>query len=418
MSLKVGFVGAGFNAGFHLRALEQVRGVEIAGVFAPEGAKELAATAIGKGLGQCTVFTSIFDLARSVDAIGLFMPNFARTEVLAEIARAKKSGAAIRGVIVEKPLARNMPEAREMARLIEEAGLLFAYFENQCHMPAVQLCREQLAACEQVTGPTTLSRSKEEHGGPHKPWFWDPTRQGGGVYLDMGCHSVAVGRQILTPLGKPPDFLQPIETGITLSVQKWGGSKYREQLLNDTGVDYWKTPAEDYAAGYVLYRNPDTGQIVRSDVTDSWCYTAPGLLLWMEGIADEYSLTVDTLRSPAHIFISDSAATSVGNAELALEKAQATRGDLIVQINEPDLYGYCAEWRDARDAFIQGKNGMLDVAYGVQVVQILMAGYLSHENGCLISLTSEDDIETIEGYVPLIQQGRGLETLNVPEAAK
>jgi len=40
--LKIGMVGAGFVAGFHARALQSVRGAELAGVCAPQGAEALA----------------------------------------------------------------------------------------------------------------------------------------------------------------------------------------------------------------------------------------------------------------------------------------------------------------------------------------------------------------------------------------
>jgi predicted dehydrogenase len=37
--LKIGMVGAGFVAGFHERALQSVRNVELAAVIAPKGAE-------------------------------------------------------------------------------------------------------------------------------------------------------------------------------------------------------------------------------------------------------------------------------------------------------------------------------------------------------------------------------------------
>src|SRR3712207_9439966 len=42
-----------------------------------------------------------------------------------------ESGASLLGVACEKPLARNLAEAREMLRLAEEASLNHGYLENQ-----------------------------------------------------------------------------------------------------------------------------------------------------------------------------------------------------------------------------------------------------------------------------------------------
>ena len=50
-TLKLGFIGAGFVANFHATALKQVRGADLAGVYALKGAEELAKSAATYGLG-------------------------------------------------------------------------------------------------------------------------------------------------------------------------------------------------------------------------------------------------------------------------------------------------------------------------------------------------------------------------------
>ena len=50
-TLRYGIVGAGFVAQFHLRALESVRGVEVAGLTSRTPPHELAASARARGLG-------------------------------------------------------------------------------------------------------------------------------------------------------------------------------------------------------------------------------------------------------------------------------------------------------------------------------------------------------------------------------
>jgi predicted dehydrogenase len=121
--------------------------------------------------------------------------------------------------------------SRRLAALAKQAGLRTAYFENQIYMKAIQTQRDQLLSVQKSMGPLTLTRSAEEHGGPHEAWFWDPTRQGGGVLCDMGCHSIAVGRYVLTPPGKDLLFLQPQSVSADLGLLKWGQPKWRAQLL-------------------------------------------------------------------------------------------------------------------------------------------------------------------------------------------
>jgi len=313
-ALRYGIVGGGFISAFQLRALRQVRGVEVAGLVSRRPPEKLAAYVREHGLGEGRVFGSIQEMAPHVDVIALFAPNFARVEMVEEVVAAYKAGAPLKGIICEKPLARNLAEARRVLKLVEDAKLPHAYFENQLHMKSMQVHREQLAPIMQAMGAPLLARSAEEHAGPHNPWFWDPTRQGGGVMSDMGCHCLAVGWYALTPPGKDPRFLQPTSVMADLSLLKWGQPRWRQQLLDTHGVDYSRTPAEDFATGMVTYKNPETGAKVKSQFTVSWMYDKQGLRLALDGIGPGYAFEMNTLRSPLEVFIGDVAASTVADA--------------------------------------------------------------------------------------------------------
>jgi predicted dehydrogenase len=316
----------------------------------------------------------------------------------------------LKGIVCEKPLARNLAEADEMVALVKSVGIPTAYFENQIHMPAVASARLQLQGVEKAMGAVHLTRSAEEHGGPHEPWFWDPTKQGGGVWCDMGCHSIAVGMYMLTPTGKAPDHLKPLSINATMALLKWCKEPWISELRG-RGVDYAVTPAEDYALVTAEFVDPESGVRSVAQATDSWMYDAPGLRLLMEAFGPGYSYTVNSLQSPAGLFISDAAAEAIVDSELALEKAQATRGALVLQPNEPDLYGYVGEWKNAIPAFEQGKDALLNFEYGRIITMLIMAGYMSHEKDKVIDLTDSAAMEELKTYVPLIQQGKGAEVL-------
>jgi predicted dehydrogenase len=411
--LKLGIVGAGFVAKFHARAMMQMRGVEVAGITSRTRASAAALSKIvqDNGLGEGTVYDSITDMAPHVEAIAIYAPNFVRVEHVEEIVEAVKKGAELKGVICEKPLARNVPEARRLIELVGDLGLKTAYFENQIFMKPIRAQLEQLRPQQQTMGPLVLTRSAEEHGGPHEPWFWDPTRQGGGVLSDMGCHSIAVGWYALTPLGKPPTFLEPISVSADCALLKWGLPQWRQKLLDDFGVDYAKTPAEDFTTGMITYRNPETGQLSKAQFTNSWMFEKQGLRLLMDGMGPGYAFEVNSLRSPLEIFIGDVAAEAIADAELALEKATASRGLLAVHYNEPDLYGYTDEIEDARRAFLAGQDGFLPWSYGLEVTRLVMAAYMADEKEQIIDLTDPAVQKELETYVPLIQQGKGAEVL-------
>jgi predicted dehydrogenase len=405
--MKLGFIGAGFVARFHTIAIHQVRRIEIAALLRRGGAEALAGFCRERKLGEAKLFESIGEMAKHVDVLALYVPNYARLEVMEQIVAAVQAGAKLRGVILDKPLGRNMKEARRLVQLAREAKLPTAYFENQIFMKAIRTQRNQLLPVTRSMGPLTLTRSAEEHGGPHEPWFWDPTRQGGGVLLDMGCHSIAVGRYVLTPPDKDLLFLQPLAVSADIGLLKWGQKKWREQLLRERGVDYSKTPAEDFATGMITYRNPETGQLVKSQFTDSWMFEKQGLRLFMDGMGPGYAFEINTLVSPLNVFIGDVAAQAIADQESALEKATASRGLLAVQYNEADLYGYTDENVDMLDAFSTGRSAMLSWEYGLEVQRLVMASYLSAEKGVTIDLTDKATISELDAYVPLIQQGKG-----------
>ena len=412
-TLRVGMVGAGFVAHFHARALTQVRSVELAGVYAKENSESLAKFAHEHNLGECIIYNSIKEMANKVDAIAIFSPNFARVETMEEIARAVKEGANLKGVICEKPLGRNMQEARHLVELAREANLLTAYFENQIFMKNIQAQLQQLQPQVKTMGPLALTRSAEEHGGPHNGWFWDPTLQGGGVLSDMGCHSVAVGWYALTPAGKSVTYLKPVSINAETSLLKWGLPKWRKKLKEVYGVDFSKKPAEDFTTGIVTFKNPDTGQLVKAQFTDSWMFEKQGLRLFMDGMGPGYAFEVNTLVSSLSIFIGDEAAEATADAETALEKSTASRGLLAVQSNEADLYGYTDENEDASRSFLSGKDGMLNWEYGLEITRIIMAGYMSAERKQTIDLTDPKTLKELETYIPLIQQGKGAEILHI-----
>lgn len=409
--LTIGFVGSGFIAKFLAVAMTQVRHCEITAIYNRGGANKLAAYARNNHLGDPVLYDSVTEMCNHCDAIAIFSPNYTRLSIMEEVAEAVKKGAPLKGVICEKPLGRTVAEANRMVELADEANLLTAYFENQLHMNAINNALDQLRPQQKAMGNFTLARSTEEHAGPHNAWFWDPARQGGGVLSDMGCHSIAVGRHILTPEGKDPLFLEPVSMQCDTSLLKWGQPEYQKQLKDKFGVDYSKTPAEDFATGIATFKNPESGQLVKAQFTDSWMYDKQGLRLSMDALGPGYAMEVNTLISPLEIFIGDEAAESVADAESALEKSTASRGLLAVHPNEADIYGYTTEIRDAVQSFLKGENAMLDFRFGAEVTYLVQAAYMAAEKRRTIDLTDEKIQKELQTYQSLIAQGKGADVL-------
>ncbi len=410
-NLKIGFIGSGFIAQFLAKAMIQVRNCEISAIYKRSHAPKLAEYARQNGLGDPFLCDSVKEVCNLSDAVMILSPNFTRVEIMEKIADSVQEGAELTGVACEKPLGRTVVEAKRMVELSVKAGLKTAYFENQLHMNLINNALEQLRPQQSAMGQFFLARSTEEHAGPHSSWFWDPVRQGGGVLSDMGCHSIAACRHILTPEGKDPGFLQPVAVQADTGLLKWGQPQYREQLKKKFGVDYAKTPAEDFSTGIISFKNPETGQIVKGQFTDSWMYDKQGLRVAMDGLGPGYAMEINTLISPLEIFIGDEAAEGAADAETALEKSTATRGLLAVHPNEADLYGYTGEILDMVNAFANNKHAMLDFQYGLEITRLVQAAYMAAEKGTVLDLTDKNIQNELENYQSLISLGKGADIL-------
>lgn len=403
--LRIGFIGSGFIAHFHLQALTGVRNVEVTGVYSPTPARrEAFVEAVARlDLGICTAHPSLEALlqAGDVDAVWILSPNHTRLEAMEVIAAEVEAGrSAIRAVACEKPLARTLTEARAMLALVERAGLNHGYLENQVFASAVTRGKEIIwRRAVPTTGRPYLARAAEEHSGPHEPWFWQGALQGGGVLLDMMCHSVEVGRFLLTAPGAPRSSLTFKSATATVAVLKWSQPKYAADLAGRMGasVDYTKRPAEDFARGMLTFED-ETGQEVVVEATTSWAYVGPGLRIQLELLGPEYAMEFSSLATGLKVFISRAVSGSEG--EDLVEKQNAEQGLMPVLEDEAGAYGYTAEDRHMVEAFRSGVAPLETFADGVEVTRMLMALYKSAEEGRTV-LASED----LEAYVPEVARG-------------
>jgi predicted dehydrogenase len=156
-----------------------------------------------------------------------------------------------------------------------------------------------------LTGRPYLARAAEEHSGPHSPWFWQGELQGGGVLNDMMCHSIEVGRFMLTKPGAPRSSIRPVEVSAQIASLKWSRPEYAEILKKNMGsdVDYTTKPAEDFARATINYVDEDNQPLI-VEVTTSWSYVGPGLRLTLEVLGPEYSLSMNSLDSGLKLFLS------------------------------------------------------------------------------------------------------------------
>ncbi len=400
--LRIGFIGSGFIARFHLKALLGVRNVEVTGVYSPtEARREAFAEEVRRlDLGACRAHDTLDSLLADpdLDAVWILATNPTRLETMRAIAAAVTEGrSAIRAVACEKPLGRTLDEAREMLALVEGAGLLHGYMENQLFSTAVLRGKEIIwRRAVPSSGRPYLARAAEEHSGPHEPWFWQGRSQGGGVLLDMMCHSVEVGRYLLTAPGAPRDSLRLKSASATIATLKWAQPRYAADLATRMpGVDYTRRPAEDFARGILTYVDAE-GNEVMVEATTSWAYVGPGLRIVLELLGPEYSMEFSTLNAGLKVFMSRAVAGEAG--EDLVEKQNAEQGLMPVLEDEAGIYGYTDVNRHMVEAFRAGRMPAETFADGVAVVEALMALYKSAETGRVVEMAQED----LSGFLPAV----------------
>src|SRR6266516_4069581 len=166
--LGIGIVGSGFNAKFHLLGFVGVRDADVLGVWSPNQKNAAATATIAKqlGVGDAKPYPSIAAMVEDpgIDAIWLCGPNHARIDNVEELVSTIERGKGkLLGLACEKPLARNVAEAKRVVELVKKVGLPTGYLENQVFSPQVEVERTLLWA-----------RGAKLTGGPYP----SPTGQG------------------------------------------------------------------------------------------------------------------------------------------------------------------------------------------------------------------------------------------------
>ena len=198
--IRLGFVGAGGAAYFHLLCLRRVYGVEVE--FAGVAALPKDAERFGQEYG-IPVFSSIDEMLPHVDLLDICSPPYVHEEAILKAIDAGKH------IICEKPLtgyfgpgdadATYAGNRDSKKRMLEEVVVrlknlemtlkghrgMFAYAENFVYSPSVQKEREIV----EKTGAQLLRMMGEEsHNGSWSPVYGIWRYSGGGSLIGKGCH--------------------------------------------------------------------------------------------------------------------------------------------------------------------------------------------------------------------------------------
>jgi predicted dehydrogenase len=188
----VGLIGSQFIASIHAEALRACTQAEILAVTSPTAGHAQAFAerhSIPRHFGDYRRLLELPD----VDMVVIGVPNDLHCSIALDAAAAGKH------IVMEKPLCMNLAEADQMIAACRRANVKLMYAEELCFAP--KYVRLKALLDQGALGRPTLIKQSEKHDGPHAAHFWDVTRSGGGVTMDMGCHAIEFFRWML---GRPP----------------------------------------------------------------------------------------------------------------------------------------------------------------------------------------------------------------------
>jgi len=246
-------------------------------------------------------------------------------------------------VICEKPLALSANEAKAMLDVVEKGGVIHCYAENQVFVPHITRAKEMIK--KGAIGDVFWVRSREAHFGPHSAWFWNPELAGGGVLMDMGCHSVEVARYLIDK--KPTE------------AYAWGTT-----LVHNT-------KAEDNSLALVKYEGNELGQS-----ENSWAAHG-GLDLRFEIYGSDGAFFIDPARETGVKVFTVAPEEKVG---YIVEKAEAKKGWMYPIWREHEVYGFLFELQHFISCILEGGMPRETFKDGYLVNCILDACYKSMQS--------------------------------------
>jgi myo-inositol 2-dehydrogenase/D-chiro-inositol 1-dehydrogenase len=347
--IGVGIIGSGFIASIHVEAFSRVPEARVVALASPTPGRAEALARQHQIPHYYQDYRALLERS-DIHVVTLALPNYLHCQATLDAAAAGKH------VICEKPMALNLDECDQMIAACQSAGVKLMYAEELLFAP--KYARAKQLADEGALGRVYLVKQNESHFGPHTDWFWNADLSGGGVLMDMGCHSIEFARAV---------FGRARPTSVYAQL--------------GTYVHQDKTRGEDHSVCIVEYEGNRFGV-----AENSWAKTG--------GVDDRAEIFGSAGLTYADLLRGSSLVTfSEPGYGYAVEKAPDTRGWTFTMFEESWNYGFPQEMshftRCVRDNVTPIETG----EDGRQVIEIICAAYESARTGQKISLPFQTNVK-------------------------
>ena len=338
----VGIIGSQFISTIHAESLQRCPNAKIVAVASPTAGNAEKFARMHDIPHHVTEYRDLLAMTE-IDMVVIGIPNDLHCEVVVAAAQAGKH------IVIEKPLCLNLAEADAMIEAARQAEVKLMYAEELCFAPKYVRLKQLLDSG--ALGEPTLIKQSEKHDGPHAPHFWDVSRSGGGVAMDMGCHAIEFFRWML---GRPPIK-----------------SVYAQM---NTYVHGDKTIGEDNALIILEFENGVVGL-----AEESWTK--------LGGMDDRAEVHGSQGVAYADLLHGNSIETySRGGYDYAVEKAGSTQGWSFTIYEESYNYGFHQEMEHFVDCVQHDRQPAVSGDDGRVVLEVLLAAYESARTGCKVQL--------------------------------
>jgi len=341
-AVRVGLIGSQFISEIHADSVSRCPTAELFAVASPTAAH------VEHFAKKHAIPHHFTDYRRMLQMPELGMvvigaPNHLHCQMTVDAAAAGKH------VVCEKPLCLNLAEADRMIDACRRAAVKLMYAEELCFAPKYVRLKQLLDSG--ALGAPTLLKQSEKHDGPHAEHFWDVTRSGGGVTMDMGCHAIEFFRWML---GRP---------GIR--------SVYAQM---DTQVHHAKTKGDDNA---ILILEFENGCVAMAE--ESWTK--------LGGMDDRAEVHGSKGVAFADLLHGNSIETySATGYDYAVEKAGSTIGWSFTIYEEAWNYGFPQEMAHFIDCVTNDTQPLVTGEDGRAVLEAIFAAYESAGTGRKVEL--------------------------------
>jgi predicted dehydrogenase len=380
--MRMGLVGAGFAARYHLACLRKVYGVqvELAGVFSarPESRRRFGAE---HGL---AVFDDLETMIGQVDLLDICSPPYAHEQAILAAARAGK------GMICEKPLtgcfgppgaderfrgdqAAKGPmleevvgRLRRIAEVVRRRGVFFGYAENFVCAPSVQKEREII----EKTGAQVLRMTGEEsHKGSASDTYGFWRLAGGGSLIGKGCHPLTGMLYLKRVEGLAHDG-RPIRPA-TVTAR----THQITRLPNYRDAGFLRTDyhdIEDCGIMHVVFEDGTVADTLTSELA------LGGIYNYIEVFANNHRTRCRI--SPTGIVDTYNPAGEQYKDVYLAEKVSTQEGWSAAAPDENFTMGYQSELQDFVTCAAAGRQPASDLELALDTTTTIYAAYVSAEN--------------------------------------